>query len=104
MPSLDERVAHLEGRFQDHMKAVDDLRTGLADVRTDLRNGLADVRHEMVALREQTDRRFDAAREEVNRRLETLDRKIDHHFTWLVGIQVASLVAVVGALVGSYFK
>ena len=93
MPSLDERVAHLEGRFQDHMKAVDDLRTGLAD-----------VRHEMVALREQMDRRFGAGRDEVNRRFETLDRKIDHHFTWLVGIQVASLVAVVGALVGSYFK
>jgi hypothetical protein len=28
----------------------------------------------------------------------------DRHFTWLVGIQTAVLVSVVGALVGAYFR
>ena len=42
--------------------------------------------------------------EDVGVRFVALDVKIDRHFTWLVGIQVAALVAVVGALVGSYYK
>jgi hypothetical protein len=42
-------------------------------------------------------RRFEV----VDGRFLTLDHKIDRHFTWLVGIQVAALVAVVGALLRS---
>jgi len=37
-------------------------------------------------------------------RFEALDQKADRHFTRLVGIQVAVLVAIVGALVGSYYQ
>jgi hypothetical protein len=36
----------------------------------------------------------------MNERFIAMDQK----FTWLVGMQVASLVAVVGALVGSYYR
>jgi hypothetical protein len=40
----------------------------------------------------------------IDQRFVALDQKFDRHFTWLVGIQVAVLVSVVGALVGSYYK
>jgi hypothetical protein len=30
--------------------------------------------------------------------------QVDRHFTWLVGIQVAELVSVVSALVGSFYR
>ena len=40
----------------------------------------------------------------MNRRFDTIDQKIDRSFSWLAGMQVAVLVAVVGALVGSYFR
>ena len=54
------------------------------------------------ALRTETRAEFAEVRGEMARRFEAvLDQKIDRHFTWLVGIQVAVLVAVVGALVGS---
>lgn len=75
MPSLEERVAYLEGRLEDHTRAVGDL------------GG------EVRGLREEMGRRFDA-----------LDQKVDRHFTWLVGIQVAFFVAVVGALAGSFYR
>ncbi len=75
MASVEERVAYLEGRMEDHAVIV-----------TDLRNGIRELRDETV------------------RQFEALDDKVDRHFTWLVGIQVASLVAVVGALVGSYYR
>jgi hypothetical protein len=44
------------------------------------------------------DRRFEARGDAVDRRFEALDDKISRHFTWLVGIQVTTLVAIVGAL------
>ncbi len=40
----------------------------------------------------------------MDRRFEALDQKVDRHLFWLVGIQVAVLVAIVGTLVGSYYK
>jgi hypothetical protein len=36
----------------------------------------------------------------VDRRFEALDSKVSRHFMWLVGIQVMTLVAIVGALFG----
>ena len=61
---------------------------------------MSELRGEMSGLRGETNRRFEA----VDGRFAVLDQKIDRHFTWLVGIQVAVLVSVVGALVGSYYK
>ena len=79
MPSLEERVAYL--------------RQELGEFRADTHRRFDELRGEVVDLRKETSRRF-----------ETLDGKIDRHFTWLVGIQVAVLVAVVGTLVGSYYR
>ena len=57
------------------------------------------------------DRRFEvfdgrllALDRKMDQRFENLDQKVDRHFTWLVGIQVAVLVAIVGTLVGSYYR
>jgi hypothetical protein len=41
---------------------------------------------------------------EVDRRFAELDQKLDRHFTWLVGTQVAVLLAVVGAMVGAFYR
>jgi hypothetical protein len=82
MPSVEERLAYLEGKVDDHRAASGDLRAAVGDVR----NSITDLRAQM-------DRRF-----------ETLDQKVDRNFSWTVGIQVAVLLAVVSALVGSYFR
>lgn len=89
MASVEERVAYLEGRMEDHADAVGQLRGAVKD----LREGM-DRRFESV------DRRFDA----VDGRLAALDQKFDRHFTWIVGIQVAILVTIVGTLAGSYYR
>jgi hypothetical protein len=44
--------------------------------------------------------RFD----EVNRRFNALDTKIDSRFTWMIGTETAVLLAVIGALLGAYFR
>jgi hypothetical protein len=78
VPSPEERVAFLEARNDDHTRAVGELRGDFRELRGEVRD-----------LREQMDRRFEA-----------LDSKVSRHFAWLVGIQVMTLVAVVGALLG----
>jgi len=40
------------------------------------------------------DRRFNA----VDRKLDLLDEKVSRQFVWLVGLQVTTLVAIIGAL------
>lgn len=79
MPSVEERVAYLEGRLEDHAGAVGNLQH---DVR--------DLRGQIASLDQKVDRLF-----------HNLDSKVSRQFVWLAGIQVAVLLAVVGALVRS---
>jgi hypothetical protein len=89
VPSPEERDAFLEARNEVHTRAVGELRGDFRELRGEVRD-----------LREQMDRRFEALDQKVDRSFQVLDSKVSRHFTWLVGIQVAVLVAVVSALAG----
>ena len=82
MSTIEERLASLEARM----------------------DAMADLRALITNLDEKMTRGFSELRADVSRRIDTLDEKSDRHFTRLVGIQVAFMVAVVGALVGTYFR
>lgn len=92
MPSLDERVAYLEGRLEDHASTVTFLREDVRAVHEDLRSFRDEMRH----FRTEVNYFRDEFRQELNR----VDDKVSRHFTWLVGIQVGVLIAVLGALLG----
>ena len=105
MPTSVERLAYIEGRVEEHSRNVDGIRDALVSLerRTDAR---------FVGLEGRIDsleRRIDTRLDGVERRLTVMDTKIDltrdaldqkmsRHFLWLVGIQVTTLVAIVGAL------
>jgi len=91
MPTLEERVAYLEGRGEEHASAI-------AEVRLDVR----ELRAEMIRRFEQVDRRF----EQIDRRFEHIDGRFSHmdnRFNWQVGLQFATLLAVIG-LLGSLYR
>ncbi|MEQ1759964.1 MAG: hypothetical protein ABL986_16735 [Vicinamibacterales bacterium] len=71
-----ERVAYLEGQVNEHS------------------NTFSDMRETMRHFENRMDVRF----ESVDRRLEQLDQKMSRQFLWLVGVQMTTLVAMVGAL------
>jgi hypothetical protein len=131
--SLEERVAYLEGRMQDHAAIVIDLRSGLRELRGEMSRQFVDLREDMNKRFDDVDRRFADMHNAMDRRftdvhtdmdrrftvvhtdmdqrfvdmrseIVRLDDKVDRHFTWLVGIQVGSLVALVGAIAGLYFQ
>ena len=82
MPSVEERLAYLEGR-------VGDQATALIDVRTELRD-----------LRSETNAGFSSLRNAIESRFAAVDAKV----TWVIGIQVGMLLMIAGAALGFFFK
>ena len=106
MSTVEERLASLEARM---------------DATLDLRNLILEFRGEMNRRFDQVDRRFEAVErrfDAVDRRFDSVDRrfeggdrtsegldqKIDRHFMWLVGTQIAMLVAALGWLVRNWSR
>jgi hypothetical protein len=81
MAGVDERVAYLEGRVEDHSLMVNGVRDALMSLEARM-----DRRFEAI------DRRFEA----IDQRFETLDAKMSRQFVWVIGIQVTTLIAVAG--------
>jgi uncharacterized coiled-coil protein SlyX len=133
MPTLEERVAYLEGQVSEQSHALVDIRDairhadGTMQARFDEMNhrftvvdhrftgidrrfDAIDRRFEVIDQRfEAVDRRFDA----VDRRFDAVDRRFDglsgrvdvvedkmsRQFAWIVGVQVTTFVAIVGAII-----
>ena len=89
MPSVEERLAYLEGRIGDQTDAI-------VDIRTDIRG----LRGEMNGLRGEMNGGFAALRSEMETRFAGVDAKI----TWLIGIQVGMLLMIASAALGYFFK
>ena len=85
MPTLEERVAYLEGRGEEHAAAIAEVRLDVRDLRAEMR----DLRSEMVRRFEQVDRRFE---------------HVDGKFTWVIGLQFATLLTVIAALLNLYSR
>jgi hypothetical protein len=77
---IEERMAFVEGRLVEQSALFSDIRAAMAS----------------LALR--MDRRF----EQVETRLDQLGADQSKNFRWLVGMQITTLVAVVGALLGAF--
>jgi uncharacterized coiled-coil protein SlyX len=90
MATLEERLAYLEGQVSEQ-----------AHTSVDVREAVRNLEHRMDARFEGVDRRFEAIDrrfDTVDRRIDALDEKVSRQFVWLVGLQVTTLVAIVGAL------
>ena len=111
MPTIEERVAYIEGQMSEQSHALLELRDAIRhmDQKMDARFDLVDRRFGSIDQRFETfDRRFEAIDrrfEAIDRRFETMDRrfellddKVSRQFAWLVGAQLTTLVAIVGAL------
>jgi uncharacterized coiled-coil protein SlyX len=125
VPSVEERLAYLEGRAEEQTRAMDEFRDSTLQFhhRIDgLDHRMDRLEHRFDALDVKVDRfreelggRIDRVREEmvqrfdglqgrfddVDSRFERMDEKASRTFLWIVGVQITTLVAVIGALVGT---
>ena len=97
---MDERVTRLEERSGAQTRTMEHLRGDVIELRRSVELLAGELRGEMTALRGE----MTALRGEVRQDIGALRGDFDRRFTWLVGIQVAGLVAVVAALVGAYYR
>ena len=93
MGTLDERVAFLEGRVEEHARQGESIRDAMSSLERRM-----DARLEAFELRmdrrfEAIDRRFEA----IDRRFEAIDDKFSRYFVWMLGAQVTTLAAIVTA-------
>jgi hypothetical protein len=100
------------------MDRMDDLRTLIADLRSDMNRQFDLVNGSLGELRADMNRQFDLVNgsvgelradmnsrfEQVERRFQAFDVKVDRHFTWIVGVQVALMLAVIGAMAGAFYR
>ena len=89
MQDIDERVAFLEGRVEEHSQMVNGIRDALASLEARM-----DRRFEQFETR--VDQRF----LQVDARIDALDSKVSRQFVWLVGLHITTLITVMAALFG----
>ena len=124
--SLEERVAYLEGKVEEHSRGFGDLTVRIDALgqkidrfRVELSGRIDGLSARIDALDQKVDRfraelsgridsisaridvldqKVDRFRGELSGRIDALDQKMSRQFVWLVGIQVAVLLAIIGAL------
>ena len=93
MPTLEERVADLEGRMkpdlrEEMLRGFEGMRAEMAGMRAEMSRSSELLRDEMTRgferMEDRSERRFAAA----DTRYLTLGQKVDRHFVWVVGIQL----------------
>ncbi len=89
MPTLEERVAYLEGKVDEHSR-------GFAE----LREMIIHLDQQVDRFREELSSRIDNLDARLNGRMDSLDAKFSRFFLWTIGIQITVLLAVIGALLG----
>lgn len=100
MPTLEERVAYLEGKVEEHSKAWEDLkdmiihlegRINALDQKVDRRIDALDVKVERF--REELSRRIDS----LDHRIDSLDQKFSRYFLWIIVIQMSIFLAIIAS-------
>jgi uncharacterized coiled-coil protein SlyX len=84
MPSVEERLASLEGRVNEQSQMF-----------ATMRDLLAALERRIDRFEQRVEARFDA----IDRRFEALEDKLSRNLLWTVGIHVTVLVVVMGAVV-----
>jgi len=94
VPTIEERVAFLEGQVSEQPHALPELRDSVRQ----LEQGMRHLEQRMEARFDSFEQRIDARLAGVDRRIDGLEDKVSRQFVWTVGVQVTTFVAIVAAL------
>ena len=87
MPTIEERVAYIEGKVEEHSRGFGELREMIIH-----------LDQKVDRFREELSSRIDNLDARLNGRLDSLDAKFSRFFLWTIGIQITVLLAVIWAL------
>ena len=109
MPTIEERVAFLEGQVSEQSHVLLELRDSVRHLEHRLEARFdsfeqrmeathASLEHRIEARLDSFEQRVDARFTGVDRRIDGLEDKMSRQFVWTVGVQVTTFVAIVAAL------
>ena len=78
--TVEERVTEVEYKVAENARSIDGLREAIVE-------GFKAM-----------ERRFEAMEQRFDRRLEVVDENMSRQFRWIVGIQITTLLAMIGAI------
>ena len=90
----EERATEVEYKVAENARSIDGLREAIVEgfKAMDRRFEAMDRRFEAM------ERRFEAMEQRFDRRLEVVDENMSRQFRWIVGIQITTLLAMIGAI------
>ncbi len=114
MPDIAERVAFLEGKVEEHTRDFGEIRQMLVHLDQKVDRFCAELSASIDSLERSINLRLGGFENRVNslenrinsldislnQRIDALDQKMSRQFMCIIGIQVATILAVVGALIG----
>ena len=104
MKTVEERLTITEHKVAENARGIDGLREAIVELGNRMERGFEamDRRFEAIDRRfEAIDRRFetmDRRFEAMDRRFVVVDQNMSRQFRWIVGIQMTTLLAMVGAI------
>ena len=117
--TIEERVAYLEGKTEEHSKAWVDIKDMIIHLEGRINAFDAKIdrhREELSGRIDALDQKFSGRIDSINGRIDALDAKIDRHreelslnirtldqkftkyFLWMIGIQVSIFLAIIATL------
>ena len=95
--TLEERVAYLEGKVEEHSRGYAELREMIIHLDQKVDRFREELRARIDGLEQRLMGRLDT----TNGRIDALDEKFSRYFLWIIAIQITILLAVIGALLAS---
>jgi len=98
--SLEERVAYLEGKVEEHSRGYAQLREDIHQIRQHILH----VDQKIDRFRDELSGRIDALDQRLSGRIDALDQKFSRWFAWLAGILITALLAQLSLLGAALFR
>lgn len=89
--TVEEQLTVVEHKVAENARGIDGLREAIVEL-----GNRMDRRFEALELR--FDQRLESMEQRFDRRFEAMDQNTSRQFRWLVGIQLTTLIAMVGAI------
>jgi len=103
--TLEERVAYLEGKVEEHSSAWQDLKDVIIHLDQKLDRRIDALDQRITNLDQKLDKKIDALDQRItyldqklDRRIDALDQKFSRYFLWIIGIQVTIFLTIIATL------
>ena len=95
---MEKRITTLEVTATQTCKSMDHLERSVADLRSDMHHSIAGLRHELNSSISGLRAEMQSAMSLIHSDLGSLRRDVDRKFIWMMGTQIAALIAIMSAM------